>query len=352
MPVSEHEGIARLRSILSSEQLETVKTLRGKDRRHPLQRLLFPQERDEQVVYNTGLSLKAVFECDEPWLLAKKRHLLSIDRYDDSSSVLGEVRAYGSLLRCGISVKPGATGSGSSPDFFVDNEVFLEVHAKQPEPSEAQALEQHNNARPQPAPGERGSVRMHFYTPFGVPKLGESVNRNAIQKLAQIKQKAEEAQQFSDTLPSILWLDFQDEAWNLIISAHAAISLISHQGGFYSGPLWYAFYGWKGAPVFQGETVEEGVRKTADEMRHDGRFRQNTKIDAVIASFPRDTIILENPFSRKPVRPQFWKKLILLRNFNFELSHINWPQADLKQRIKTQKNALEALANEAIYSSW
>lgn len=347
----EHEGISRLRSIFDSGQIETIKNLRWKDRRHPLQRLLFPQERDARVAYNTGVALYAVFEHDARWMLAQKHRLLSIDSYNDVSSVLGEVRAYGSLIHCELQVKPGAIGSVSEPDFFIEDKVYIEVHAKQPEPSEALSLEQHNNARFQSQPSEGVSVRMHFYAPFGSPKRGESITRNAIQKLAQIKQKEEAKQQFSDVLASILWLDFQDEAWNLIITANDAIPLISHQGGFYSCPLWYAFYGWKGAPVFQGEMVEGGIKRAADKMRHDGRFRQGTKIDAVIASFPRATVILENPFSRKPVQPQLWRKLTRLQNFTLELSHINWPQADLKQRIEIQKNALEALANEALYTN-
>jgi hypothetical protein len=185
---------------------------------------------------------------------------------------------------------------------------------------------------------------MHFYSPFGAPKPGQSVTRNAIQKLAQIKQKEEAKQQFSDTAPSILWLDFQDEAWSLIINSNDAVPVVSWHGGFYSKPLWYAFYGWKDAPVFQGETTERGAHRPLDVMRHDGRFRQNTKIDAVVASFPNDTIILENPFSRKPVRPWFWSRLTLLPNFNFALSQLNWPQADLSQRIDAQKTRLEALA--------
>lgn len=345
-----HEGLAILRALLGTEQLATVQNLKWKDRRHPLQRLLFPQDRDEQFVYNTGGALSAISDRDERWLLAKKRQLLSVDSYNNASSVLGEARAYGSLLRCGLAVKPGSEGKGSEPDFLVEGEVFVEVHAKQPEPDEALALEHHHAARFRTTPGEGVSVRMHFYTPFGAPKPGESVTRNAIQKLAQIKQKEEAKQQFSDTAPSILWLDFQDDAWSMIISAYDSIPVVSWHGGFYSRPLWYALYGWKGAPVFQGETTEPGARRPLDEMRHDGRFRQNTKVDAVIASFPKDTIILENPFSRKPIQAPLWSRLMLLPDFNLGLSHINWPQDDLSLRIESQKTSLEALAREAIYS--
>lgn len=345
-----HEGLAMLRTLLSPEQLTTIQKLKWKDRRHPLQRLLFPQDRDEQFVYNTGVALSAIFDRDERWILAKKRQLLSVDSYNKASSVLGEVRAYGSLLRCGLAVKPGSEGIVSEPDFLVEGEVSVEVHAKQPEPDEALALERHHAAGFWSTPGEGVSVRMHIYTPFGAPKPGESVTRNAIQKLAQIKQKEEAKQQFSDTTPSVLWLDFQDEAWSLIISASDAVPVVSWHGGFYSRPLWYAFYGWKGAPVFQGETTEPGARRPLDKMRHEGRFRQNTKIDAVIASFPKDTIILENPFSRKPIQAWLWSRLTVLPDFNLGLSHINWPQDDLSQRIEAQKASLDALAREAIYS--
>jgi hypothetical protein len=117
--MNEHEGVARVRALLSPEQLATIKNLRWKDRRHPLQRLLFPQDRDEQFVYNTGVALSAIFNKDGRWLLAKKKHFLSLDSYNDPSSVLGEVRAYGSLLRCGLTVKPGSEGLTSEPDFVV-----------------------------------------------------------------------------------------------------------------------------------------------------------------------------------------------------------------------------------------
>ncbi len=349
--MNEHEGVARIRALLSTEQLATIKNLKWKDRRHPLQRLLFPQDRDEQFVYNTAAALSLIFNRDERWIIAKRRHLTTVDSYSDASSVLGEVRAYSALLHCGLTVKPGSVGSISEPDFLVEGGVSVEVHTKQPEPNEARALEDHDAARFRSAPGEGISVRMHFYTPFGVTKRGESVTRNAIHKLTQIKQREEETtQQFSDIAPSILWLDFQDEAWTLIISAQAAIPVASWHGGFYSRPLWYAFYGWKGAPVFQGEMTEPGVPRSLDKMLHDGRFRQDTKVDAVIASFPKDTLIVENPFSRKPIQAGLWKRLTLLPNFNLELSHLNWPQFDLRYRIEAQKATLEELAKVTLYS--
>ena len=78
-------------------------------------------------------------------------------------------------------------------------------------------------------------------------------------------------------------------------------------------------------------------------MRHDGRFRQETKLDAVIISFSGDTIILENPYSKKPIQPWLWKKLVLLHRFNFEMSYTNWPAVNLIQRIELEQEKLKKL---------
>ncbi len=49
----------------------------------------------------------------------------------------------------------------------------------------------------------------------------------------------------------------------------------------YSGELWYGFYGKKGIPIFEG--------LSSVLMRHPGRYRDNSKIDACIVSFRQDT---------------------------------------------------------------
>lgn len=83
-------------------------------------------------------------------------------------------------------------------------------------------------------------------------------------------------------------------------------------------------------------------------MRHQGRFRQETKLDAVVVSFSRDTIILENPYSRKPIKPWLWKRLVVLPRFNFEMSYTNWPAVNLRPRIELEQEKLIALSSIAL----
>lgn len=85
-------------------------------------------------------------------------------------------------------------------------------------------------------------------------------------------------------------------------------------------------------------------------MLHDGRFLQTTKLDAVIVSLPRNTMILENPESAKPIEPWLHRKLLLLPRLNIEYSYLNWPVRNLKQRIELQRETLTALGKEAIYN--
>lgn len=339
-------GIRSLRSLFATQEIDLLKRMRRKDRRHPLQRL-FPQERDDDVTANTSLALETIFERDHNWIRSKKRKLSSIDNFEAASSLLGEIRAYGSLLAAGLQTRPARAGGESEPDFLVENNVFIEVHTKQSEPSEAYALERFNLRDKASISVSRG---IHPNSPFGAPTRDDSTTRIAIQKLAQIKQEEEEKKkQFSNLYPSILWLDFQDEIWNLIIGADAAEPVTLWNDEYYSGPLWYAFYGWKGAPVFQGETKLQRPRRIVGRMEHEGRFRRGTKVDAVVASFPRDTIILENPFSEKPVQPWIREKLARIRNYNPEYSFVNWPDGNLSKRIASEKDSLEALASEAVY---
>ncbi|HKO98132.1 MAG TPA: hypothetical protein VJU86_14135 [Pyrinomonadaceae bacterium] len=340
-------GISLLQSLFTSAELSFLKAVRRKDRRHPWRRLFFPNEEDTAFIDNTSQALGLIFERDKGWIERKKRQLRSVESFEAASSLLGEIRAYGSLLSVGLETRSGKVGSKSEPDFLVENHVFVEVHTKQSEPNEACALDRFNQGSKLTTSDSTG---IHANSPFGAPNRDDSVTRIAIQKLAQIKQKEEEVKnQFSALNPSILWLDFQDETWNGIIDASFAKPLTVWNEEYYSGPLWYAFYGWTGAPVFQGETKLQRPRRTVTRMEHDGRFRRGTKIDAVVASLPRDTIILENPSSQQPIQSWIGDKLGSLPNFNSDYSFVDWPNGNLSARVASQKASLEALAVEAIF---
>lgn len=354
--MKEYHDAALLMSLFNSSEIEFVRSIEPRCERHPLNRLLFPQERDSQVVENMRGALIRVFDKDETWMLRQKERLLSTDDYSHASSALSEIRAYGALLGTGLPIKANLAGSVSEPDFFIEEgeeKIFVEVHSKRWSQEEEEAFIKFNNEQKRPTIDGGVTMRLHITTPFGVPKKEqENVTINAIHKLAQMKQQEEkQKQQFSRDHTSILWVDFQDEAWNLLLHENDAQPVKTWQGGFWSGPIWYAFYGWKGAPVFEGQRIEEGFKRPAKTMPHDGRFhKEGTKIDAVIMSFPRSTIILENHHSRKPIRSCFWGKLFLLPWFSFEGSYTNYPNATLKQRVEFQKEMLESLFPKAIYS--
>ncbi|NET86937.1 MAG: hypothetical protein F6K45_02295 [Kamptonema sp. SIO1D9] len=340
-----------LKLIFDDSELEKIQQSDLKDRQHPLKRLLFSDynyERNHQVLTNTDRALRHLSEKNEKWISSLKKRLLDFDDYSTSSSALGEIRAFGYLLEAGISVKPLSSGS----DFLLrqkedeeEDEVLLEVHSKQMNHNETQALEEFHQ-------GKRGRsvasptspkiiVREHVTTPCGKPKKGESTTENVISKLAYIKGKEH---QLSKDKTSILWLDFQDESWNLFDDVGRILPIRTWNSAFYSGEFWYAFYGWKSAIIFEMSELDHPFYGKQVKMRHDGRFLQSNKLDAVIISFSRNTIVMENPYSTKAIKPWLWKKLIYLPWFNFEYSYTNWLVSDLEQKIDLDKKKIIALS--------
>jgi hypothetical protein len=340
----------KLKHLFNFDDLEIkkIENTTIKDRCHPVKRLLHPRARfvrDDLVIYNTEIALRHIVEHHENWLMSLKPRLLNVDDYSTSSGALGEIRAFGYLLRTGVSVNPG--GKAGS-DFLLsegEEKAFVEVHSRQSHPDEAKALENfYNKLRKRNSPGKanQGACFLeHRTVPLGRPKIGETITENAINKLASIKAKEH---QISPHETSILWLDFQDEIWDGLDTRERVLPLktTTPNNAFQSGELWYAFYGWKDAPIYE-EFRLDMLFGDVVKMRHDGRFRQDTKLDAVIISFSGDTIILENPYSKKPIKPWLWKRLVLLHRFNFEMSYTNWPAVNLIQRIELEQEKLKKL---------
>lgn len=341
---------------LSESEIENIRNTTIKDRCHPVKRLLHPRARsgrDDRVIFNTDIALRHIVEHHKNWLRSLKHRLLDVDDYSTSSGALGEIRAFGYLLRTGVSVNPG--GKAGS-DFLLsegEEKAFVEVHSRQSNPDEAKALENFYNKTlrniDNHGKANQGSYFLeHRTVPLGRPKIVktltknpiiETITENAISKLASIKAKED---QMSPDETSILWLDFQDEIWDLLDTIDRVLPLKTHNNAFQSGELWYAFYGWKDAPIYEEFRLDMLLGHVV-KMRPDGRFRQDTKLDAVIISFSGDTIILENPYSQKPIKPWLWKRLVLLPRFNFEMSYTNWPAVNLIQRIELEQEKLKKL---------
>jgi hypothetical protein len=86
-------------------------------------------------------------------------------------------------------------------------------------------------------------------------------------------------------------------------------------------------------------------------MRHEGRFRTNTKLDAVVISLKRNTFILENIYSKKPLEKSVLERLIFLPWFNIEHSYTKWLEPNLEQRIELEKQRIISLSNIPLLGS-
>ncbi len=350
-------------SIFDPSEIDLVKNIPIKDRQHPLKRLLFPQDEwSNQVAVNTERALRQIlFSKNGPGKLYRewKSRVLDIDDYSNSSSALGEIRAFGNLLSTGLPIK---RISKSGADFSIENDnnrVLIEVFSKQSDISESDKLDKFNN-RPlaERAYNTKTSLNSdavdwfidtHSTTPFGQPKnIKESITENAISKLASIKNKEH---QISETETSLLWLDFQDETWNLLATPERIFPIRTWNRGFYSGEFWYAFYGWKGAPIFEDFRNDISPSRRLFRMRHEGRFRTNTKLDAVVISLKRNTFILENIYSKKPLEKSVLERLIFLPWFNIEHSYTKWLEPNLEQRIELEKQRIISLSNIPLLGS-
>ena len=88
-----------------------------------------------------------------------------------------------------------------------------------------------------------------------------------------------------------------------------------------SNELWYAFYGEKGMPIYENWESVFDYRLISPKMRHNGRFHKdsNSKVSAVIFSFPNSTIIYENPYCKKKSLNGLLKVHSLLDGLNMNI---------------------------------
>lgn len=328
---------------LTTNQIRAIAAAPRKDRSHPT-KALFCSDNSRLYPYsNTEYSLRQILNNDKPWIESLAEKLSDTDDYSTTSAALGEIRAYGYLIGANFNVVPIPTSqTDNTPDFIIKNsdgeEIEIEVNSKQYAEDESLQLEQFHsrisNAQ------NSNTMDEHVITPFGKPRRGENVTENVISKLTAIKQNE---RQFSPDRPSILWLDLQDELWNLGLNVDSTQPIRTWREEFYSGEFWYAFYGRKELAIFQQSSVEPRIKQNTI-MRHEGRYRYESKIDATIISLPKHTIILENPFSKNILPNWFWESAVFINRFNFENSWTNWPENKLLERLNTEESRIKELS--------
>jgi hypothetical protein len=362
--VPKNEKLPLLEGLLSVQERDTILHSRATAPFHPLAVLLTGESPSTQLIAaNTERALRQVIARDEQWLSCLKRRLLQTEPLTEPASALAELRAYGALLEAGLGVYPiPPNTSGAKPDFTVrvnSEEMHVEIHAKQHDEFIAEEIENFHRithegsiARSASVPGPSVTIRMIDIQPFGRPrpgKLDDTIRTNAISKISQIK---DDERQFTEGIPALLWLDFQDvQNLGMALSVEDLSPVISWRGSVNSGVLWYALYGWKGAPVFERHCLFiplPGRRVVS--MRHDGRFRRSTKLSAALISFPNALVLAESIQASTPISEDFRRHFSRLPLAHVSSSIINWLPNQVKESVGMQARTICMMTGDAAYA--
>ena len=305
-------GIETFPTLFSTEQQRGIEEAPTLWSGHPIWAPLFG---DEKLLhaghYRLDQSVKLIADRQDgrAWLKAKTGKLLDRNDVNNASAAMAEIRTFGGLIEAGFEVEAVREKDKTTPDFIArtgNQAVAVEVAAKHEDRAQAELEERIQDAMRGTGPVPEGvgyserrrrgrSIRMFesVHQPGGSPdpaKPDDSVQANVIQRVCGIKG---EERQIPDDMAAVLVIDFNDFGGPLIPFTMIDQAAPAMRGidGYWSGALWYAFYGWKGAPVFEGDD-----RVT---MRHDGRFRmageKKSKLSAALLVMPEHVVCLEHP---------------------------------------------------------
>jgi hypothetical protein len=232
----------------------------------------------------------------------------------DSYTALAEIRAVGYLRKCGFEVTPQSKGTKGF-DFrakLKDLEIAVEVSAMRMSKEEMRKWLT-----------EKGERTIY---PAGSPKEGEFSVDNVAHRFVQ--KAEEEDKQLPEDMPSLLWLDLQFRDWWTLGIDEALPLYVLNRGRFRTGGLWLGFYGRKGTPLLDSESLLEGLPASARGIKHPtlrypGYFmKESRKASAVIVALPDFTIILENPYPQNLLPRMVLAKLICVQRFDWPHSWV------------------------------
>jgi hypothetical protein len=348
--------------VITPDEIERLHKSVAAEVRHPLI-ALGKAAKPHEVATNTENAARHIFRKNPDWLTRLKTRLIDTSDFTNSSSALGEIRAYGALLETAMAVKPkpAVPGKKVSPEFEVDagdGAVIVEVHSRQLDPVQAEEIAEHRRkhraehkiaVEEARKAGEKGVVTSAAIgvMPLGAPnpkKAGDSVLTNAISRICNIKK---EEKQIDPAKPFVLWLDLQDPVvWGAAIAEQQLSPIYSEfrSEGVESGALWFALYGRKGDPMIEMRGCD--YRQIA--MLHDGRFALSAKISAVIYSLPRTTVLMEHPAPARPLPPNFRASLLNLPFFALETSVCEWTPGLVTQYLDYQRKMVSEAAKALV----
>lgn len=290
------------------------------------------------------------------WLGRLAPRLSRIDDPEEAAAALAELRTYGGLLEAGFSVTPIPEADESTPDFEADagdGAIIVEVFAKHQDESEKKLWEAIASGRTPPGverqvvEDQHGRIETTIteHHPAGAPdpkKPHDSVQANVISRICAAKGKEK---QFPLDRPSLLWIDLRSfGGWPEALKLDQCTPLISGRDGLTSGALWYAFYAWKGAPIFEEDFP---LHERVVPMGHDGRFRlqgeKKSKLSGCILALSECLILFENPWADHPLPDRARRFAERLPCFDFGHSICNWSPGDAEKLAELGRRQIEAM---------
>jgi hypothetical protein len=295
---------------------------------------------------------------DDAWLQALAKRLCRMDDPEEAAAALAELRAYGAFLAADFQVKPISTqNDDTTPDFEVDagdGPVTVEVFTKLQDKTEIEQWEDIRAGNTPPGVERRVcrtrdveiGTTVSEMQPGGAPdpqKPQDSVQANVIQRQCGAKGKE---RQFPADKPCLLWIDMRNfGAWPEALRLEQCAPLISGRSGVTSGALWYAFYGWKGAPIFEEDFP---LLERVFSLGHDGRFRmagdKKSRLTGVIITLSEGLVLFENPWADHPLPGRARRFAERLPRFNLGYSLCAWAPGDAALLADAGRRQIEAMA--------
>lgn len=338
------------------DALENAPSIAGA--RHPTWYPVF-YETPRRIEYFTNEAVARVSAAGHSdWLSKLKPRLMRLDDHEEAAAALAELRAFGALLEAGFTVQPIPRSDAATPDFSVDGgdgPVVLEVFTKHEDDEQKLLRGRALAGDPDPnivrssfdVPGSKIKMTATLMQPGGAPdpsKPYDSVQANLISRICAAK--GNESQLPSDR-PAMLWIDLRSFGlWPEVVSPEQAAPLVMSREGVVAGALWYAFYGWKGAPVYDPSL---GKADNFVRMGHDGRFRmtgkKKSRLAATIIVLPETLVFFENPWATNPVSDRTRHTSMWLPDYDLSRSVCSWSEGDALASVELGRRQIEAMEN-------
>lgn len=307
---------------------------------------------------NTRSAISFLKKNNINWLKKSIKRLTDKDMANVSAT-LGEIRCFGCLAEVfgSENVRNIEEKKEPTPDFEVEfdgKNVMVEVNTIQMNSVERTRIKKYYEAFFEDG---RNSIGECSYLPYG-EKPGVSSHQSVILKVMSVKEKNH---QLKYDIPSILWIDLQDEIMNQlsdrICKSGPLFSGRNYSGtnGIYSNELWYSLYGKEGDFVFKGEALNrcEGMKVTLEKLVHSGKFCDDNKyenLSAVVYSGPNSLALYENPYAKNKLPDSFISMFTSARWFKLEASVLSLVDEDLKERIEKSRKQIYELSLKELYS--